>query len=120
MKTLKESINESLKLPLVRHDKKNERFEAAGGFLQYSDFSVIEEADPDDIEIQILHVTNRRLGIGTELVKACLLWAKEIKRNLILCASPLVGEMSEKQLIEYYTSLGFKVVKKNILKYYVK
>lgn len=115
MKSLREFIIEASYN--IKHDKKKMVFSTNGGELTYFDFPVTTGVDYDAIEIQTLHVTNRRKGIGSSLVNAIKDYAKEIDKPIVLYASPMDDEMTEQQLIKFYIDLGFKKVSDNILKY---
>lgn len=118
MKTLVEYLTKSF--VKIIHDKKNMLFKTNGGELTYLDFPVTTGVNLDAIEIQSLYVTNRRNGIGSELVKACIEYANEINKDIVLYASPLGDGISEDELIKFYINNGFEILKDKILVYYQK
>lgn len=115
MKNLKDYIIEASHN--IKHDKKNMVFSTNGGELTYFDIPVTTGVDYDAIEIQTLHVTNRRKGIGSALVNAIKDYAKKIDKPIVLYAAPMDSEMTEQQLIKFYTNLGFEEVSGKILRY---
>lgn len=106
MKTLKDFIDESK----ITHDEKNCVFRTNCGELCYYDMPITTSFKGDALEIQTLSVSNKRKGVGTELVKACIEYAKKINKDIVLYASPLGDFISEDDLIKFYKNLGFEQI----------
>lgn len=117
MKSLKSILEASIK---IEHDTRNCTFRTNGGELCYFDEAITIGGFENCIEIQTLVVSNRRNGIGTTLVNACKDYADRVKKDIVLCASPLTDVISEDNLIDFYMKLGFQHIDgkpKSILKY---
>lgn len=107
MKTLKEFLIES---HAIRHEHNDMmgRFGCDGGYLTYNMMCLIYPVSTKNcIEVDVLNVTNKRKGIGTELVKKLIEFAKKEGRTIVLYASPLDGT-SVDDLIEFYKKCGFE------------
>lgn len=109
MKHIKQYLTEALHN--ITHDIKNCVFRTNGGELCYFDSPITVPFDGEALEIQTLVVSNKRQGIGTQLVNACIEYAKSVDKDIILCASPLDNSISEDALIKFYKNLGFKQIK---------
>ena len=110
MKSLTQFIQESLEAISHKKGNGNGEFRSGDNYLAY-DEDIVSYPEPidDAIEISTLFVKNRRHGIGTELVKALIKYAKDSGfKHIVVFASPMGDHISEKDLIEFYTKLGFK------------
>ena len=109
----------------IRHDERNMNLTTNGGILTYIDFPLTTGLPIDAFEIQEVHVdrNQRGKGIGKTLVKEFLKYAEKKKKDVVLYASVLdtsTDKMSDKQLIDWYKSLGFNQIPgedEHILKY---
>jgi hypothetical protein len=110
------NLNEALSIYImesqVLHDKRNMLFTYdKNNCLSYSDDPVIFSATfgkINAIEINTINVIDKRKGIGTILLKSAIEYAKSIKKDIVLYASPMGEGMNEKQLIQWYKNNGFE------------
>lgn len=86
------------------------KFENNDGILEYYDMPITIMYNKDAIEIQTLVVFKKRNKIGTKLLEACIKYAKEIKKDIILFAGPLTNDISQEDLIEFYKKSGFEQI----------
>lgn len=111
MKTLIEFINETKETKAeITHRKGDPEgmFSAEdGSYLSYTEEAIINIADKNTIEIQLMNVVNKKQGTGTKLIKACIDYANSIGKDVIVYASPLNNDISEDDLIKMYKNCGF-------------
>lgn len=110
MKRLMDYITEARK---ITHDKKKMKFSTDGGELTYYSEPITIGTHLDAFELETIQVekSQRNNGIGKELVKAFIEYAKSQKKDIVLYASVLDisdDRMSDEDLIKWYKSLGFK------------
>lgn len=112
MKNLNEALSIYIMESQVLHDKRNMLFTYdKNNCLSYSNDPVIFNAtfdDVDAIEINTINVIDKKKGIGTILLKAMIEYAKTVKKDIVLYASPMGEGMNEKQLIQWYKNNGFE------------
>ena len=73
------------------------------------DNNYIEYTEEDDcLFIDMIEVSTKRQGIGSELVNKVFTIANENSLNVELCIVEQDDETSKSDLYEFYTSLGFE------------
>lgn len=97
-------------------------------YLALAELTIMENSLVDDIyEIKSkdqtwyyfnrlnVPVKIRNQGIATELMNELIQWADSEKINILLDINPY-GDLSYKQLKEFYKKFGFKVKKKSLIR----
>lgn len=76
----------------------------------FEEVTIYPEPTNNAYELAELHVarSDRNLGIATKLINTFIEFAKSKNKDIVLYASPLDNNMTEKQLFEFYKKFGFE------------
>lgn len=82
------------------------KLEKEYGFIKYD----VDDMNENEIIIELVEVTEKRKGYGTQLVKEVLNIARrEGKKAVTLCAYPQDDSITLDQLVNFYEHIGFEV-----------
>jgi GNAT superfamily N-acetyltransferase len=92
----------------VTHDKRSQSFQYGDGSLVYFDEILTYPQYHDNaLEIETLHAVTKRRGIGSKLIEAIKDYADSERKSIVVYASPLTNDISERDLIKFYKKNGF-------------